>query len=389
MNHRHAIIKYSKILAIKRLGFLSIIISLAYASFETAWPMLLSNIFHSNSEIGFVTASLTIISLLAYLGLVPLFEKIPTKTLFFISMSLNAIAIILFAFTRTPGYFFIVAIINVILTSVRVQAFGILLRDNSSAKTIGENENTIYMLGNIGWGIGPLIAGIVAFFLSYQFVFIYAAFMILLAVYIYSFTSFKEHKQEFEKINIMKNLFKFFKNKERTKAYILNGGLEVWWAYPYVFIPLEMIRLNFTALHIGLFLFLLTLPMIFSEYLTEKNIIRISAKRKLIYGYSFIGILTVVNLIFSYNIIYSLGIIIIASLAMGILEPTTEGLFFSITKQNEERKYYGPFVTSKTVGAFIGHLSIASIITIFPLTYVNIFYMIAMGFFVWIARKLK
>ena len=247
--------------AIQHLGWIAILIAFAFASFETVWPIILKTIFDNNSTIGFITACFSLLGFLSFIFLVPLFEKIAAKKLFFISLSLNSIIFILFTYTKNPFWFILIAAFDIIFTTIRMQSFGILLRDNSSKKTISKNEIVMFLFANVGWILGPLIAGLVAQYWTFNLVLMYCSILLLLSTHIYAFTRFNEHKQEGEQINIFKNLKDFFERKNLTKLYFLSGGLEFWWCLPYIFIPLEMIKVGLDGKYIGLFLFLLCLTV--------------------------------------------------------------------------------------------------------------------------------
>ncbi|MHC1598799.1 MAG: MFS transporter, partial [Candidatus Methanofastidiosia archaeon] len=232
-------------LVMRNLGLIAILMALEYASVESIWPIFLSNFFFTSASVGFVVAILTFLRFCGLAFLFPLFHKYSARSLLFGALAVNAVAFALFAFTENKYFFFAVAIINVFFLGLRTQAFGILIRNNSSLKEINKNESLMYLISNVGWVIGPLIAGFIADSFSVETVLILASIFLLASTYSITFKKQmleRRKGKDFEHISIFKNFRSFFKDKKRTISYILSGGLEIWWAIPYIFIPLEIMQ---------------------------------------------------------------------------------------------------------------------------------------------------
>lgn len=373
--------------AIKRLAANSILIALAYASMEMIWPVYLHNFFPNSSTVGFITAFLSIIGVVALGFLTPLFKKYPTRNLFISSIAVNAIIFSLFALTHNATVFFLLAVVNMIFNAIRIQSFGILTRENTTSKNLENDESLMYVLANIGWVAGPLIAGFIAEELSPGSVLIMSALFMLLSLYNTTMSSqIKDHHKTLDQVHIFKNLKEFFSSKKRIHAYILSGGLEIWYELPYIFIPLELINRGFGESAIGIFLFLLCIPHIIIQYYIQKH--RINEKKFIAIGYALPFVLGLMAVLTT-NIYIVMGLIILASFGLGMLEPLTETHFFHIIKKDEDKKYYGPFMTSKVIGGFFGRFSMAFILLVVPFhTGIGLFALF-MGACLWIALGSK
>ncbi len=360
----------AKALAMQRLGINGILLAIAYASIETVWPMFLSEFFSTSSQVGFFTAFIAVCSFISLLGGYQLFRKYPAKTLLFFAVTVNAIAVSLFAVTKNVTILIILAIINSAFVAIRIQAFSLLVRQNSSLKTINKNENLIYLFGNIGWVLGPLVAGFFADELSVRAVLMFAALFLLFSVYSITFSTKELRKEQItamKHISPIKNLKDYFKKKKSFVGYLLSAGLEVWWVIPFIFLPLEIIRQGLSFSIIGVFLFLLGIPLIIVEYFM-KNKINSNLRRLIGYGYLFAFVLGIIAA-FTNNIYVSMGCFVIASFGLGFVEPSVESFFFSTVNREEAQRYYGAFFTSKTVGGFFGKLLIAIILLYLPLKF--------------------
>lgn len=369
--------------AINALGLNATFIGLAYAAIETIWSIYIFSFFPNESTVGYVSAIFSLAALASLLFTFPLFERFSPKELLFTAVGANAIILALFAHISNPTLFIILGIVNALIMGVRVQSFGILIRHNSSRKEINHDENHIYLLANIGWILGPLFGGYIADIIDIRSVMILGSVALLFSVYTitYNQNTFKKEKitHNPDHINILKNITQYFRNKKRFLSYCLSGGLEVWWSLPYIFIPVIMIeRYHFSVGDVGIFLFLTVIPVTLVEYIMQKkepkNLRKIIGK-----GYLFVTIIALIAGL-SGNIYVILGAFIVGSFGVGLIEPTVESYFFSITKENESKKYYGSFMTAKTLGSFLGKMVIASILLYFPIQIA----ILTIGFFVFI-----
>jgi MFS family permease len=377
-----------RFLAIKKLSFMAFLVAGSYASFATAWPILLKEIFHKSSTIGFVSASFSILGLICLISFVHLIQKIKPQKLYFTAMMGNSILFLLYTYTRNKYLFLSIAIINVIFMTTQIQCFGILLRDHSSLKTISKNETLMFLLGNVGWLLGPLISGLILAKYGINLVFVISSLFLLVGAYIFSFTKIIEHKSEEQKVPIWFNLLSFFKRKKLIKIYLLSGGLEVWWCLPFIFIPLELLKSGYQSHYIGILLFCVMVPLILVEGLMKKFGGNISEKRYLIGGYSILSLVSILCF-FTNDILITSLLIIFGSLGVGLIESNAESIFFKSIRKIDGEKFYGPFTTAKTMGSFIGKLSIALCLSFFIFKYSFIFMFIIMFGLMIVATKIK
>ncbi|MBN1175265.1 MFS transporter [Candidatus Woesearchaeota archaeon] len=367
MRYHHQQSKHIK--AIHSLGLNATLIGLAYAAVETVWSIYIYSFFPNESQMGFVSAIFSLATLASLLFAFPLFKKFSPHKLLFASVGINSIILALFAHIHSPIMLIIFGTLNAILIGVRVQAFGVLLRHNSTNKKIFTDEKYVYLLMNIGWIIGPLVAGYIANTIATRAVMVFASIALLLSVYsiTYNQKTFRKEKQELkEHISIILNIKDFFRNKKRILAYCLSGGLEVWWAIPYIFLPVIMIELyGFNIKTVGMFLFAIEIPLIITEYIMQKKDIKNIRK---IMGIGFF-IASAMALIagLTGNIYIILGAFVTGSFGIGFVEPNVESFFFSITKEKESERFYGSFMTAKQVGSFVGKAIVATILLTLPI----------------------
>jgi len=242
---------------------------------------------------------------------------------------------------------------------------------------------------NIAWVVGPLVAGFVASSFGINWVFILCALFVFFGLVIFRVSVIKDSKgkKKADK-NMFKNFIEFFKDKKRALAYTLGGGVNLWWALIYLFIPLMIIRSGLGALWIGYFLFGIAVPLILFEYVFSKWAGKHGFKRIFKVGYLLISILALVCFFVS-NIYLILSLLVLASIGMAMLEPTTEAYFFDILKEKEKYRFYGPYNTAIDAGNFIGKIFASCLLIFLPFNFLFLLFGGFMFLFFLLSFKIK
>ena len=349
---------------IGKLSIVGLVVSLSAAYLGTVWAVYLDSFLNSIVLVGFLSSALTVISFLSFFFFIPLIEKSDKGKIFSYSLLLFIISYILFAINRNFYLFLALAVFITILYTLRVTSFGIIVRDKSENRKVSRNQGVIYTSMNIAWVIGPLVAGFVASSFGIKWVFILCALFIFFGLVIFRVSGVKDlkGKKKADK-NIFRNFVDFFKNRERVLAYTLGGGVNLWWALIYLFIPLMIIRSGLGELWVGYFLFGVAVPLILFEYVFSKWAGKHGFKGVFKVGYLLVSIMALACFFVS-NIYFTLSLLVLASIGIAMLEPTTEAYFFDILKEKEKYRFYGPYNTAIETGGFIGRI-FASLLLIF------------------------
>jgi MFS family permease len=287
----------------------------------------------------------------------------------------------------SPYIFAILAVVSTILTTIRITSFGIIIRDKSKQTTLSRNEGVMYTLMNIAWVIGPLISGLLSELLGISFIFIISAVFMALALISFKVSGIKDRnlKKKVDK-HMIRNFKEFFSNKHRVLSYILGGGIPMWWALIYLFIPMFIINNNLPIQWIGFFMFAIAVPLILFEYIFAKLAGRIGFKHMFRMGFFILFLaafscflISDMSVIFGIKTIYViLGFLVLASVGAAMCEPTAEAYFFDLLKGKEELHFYGPYNTNLEVSRLIAYLIPSLILIFFPFKFVFLFFAIIM-----------
>ena len=363
---------------IGRLGVTCLIFSIAFSLIATIWSLYIDSFVNNASYVGYISAFLTFVSFMSFFLIIPLIEKTDKAKIFSFSLILFAVLYILFAINTKFYVFIILAFIMTILQTLRITSFGIIVKDKSSEKQLSRNEGIMYTFMNAAWVVGPLVAGYLSGKYGVSLVFILASVFIFIAFIFFKFLKIKDKsvKKKVDK-NFFKNFKEFFKSRDRRLAYILGGGVNLWWSLIFVFMPLFIIRNNLDVKWVGYFLFAVVVPLISFQYYFSKLAGKVGFKKIFKIGF-FIPCFFVLLCFLVGNIYLIFLFLILASIGLAMVEATTEAYFFDILKGKQDLRFYAPYNTAIDVNHFIGEILAATILVFLPFKFIFLLYSIFM-----------
>ena len=372
-----------------KLAIIGFLVAIALALVDTIWAVYMDSFVHSEAIVGFISAALTLIAIVSCFVLVPIIEKYKKSSLFFWSLILFGITYLLFAINTKFYIFVILAFFLTIFYILRMNSYGIIVKDKSTKTQLSKNEGLIYTFMNLAWVIGPLIAGYLANAYGINLIFLVSAIFVFLSALAFKVSKINDVniKKKLDK-NIFKNTKEFFKNKNRILSYFISGAVNCWWILIYLFMPMHIIRTGLNNLWIGYFLFAVAVPLVLFEYKFSKLAGKKGFRKIFKTGF---GILVLISLLcfFITNIYLVLLLLALASIGMAMLESTTEAYFFDIINKKQECKYYGPYNTGIDVCQFIGKI-LASVVLIFlPFNYIFLLFGALMFLMFLLSFKIK
>ncbi|MEK6873357.1 MAG: MFS transporter [Nanoarchaeota archaeon] len=378
--------KVSKIGKIAVIGSMG---GLASALITTIWAVYLKSFLSTNAQVGLVSTFLSLIAIISYFVSIPLVEKSSKSKLYAFSLIVFGISYLLFSITKNFWFFLSIAVITNIFYAIRLTSFGLIIKDKSQKNKLSRNEGLIYTFANSAWVIGPLIAGYLASNSNESVVFIIASALIFLCLITFIASGINDNKKQknIDK-SILKNVKDFFSNKDRIITYIIGSGPSFWWALIYLFIPLYILEKGLNELWIGYFLFAIPIPLILLEYKMSKISEKRGFRKFFKLGFLIAAIFSIACFFIS-NAYFVLVLLVLASIGLAMLEPTTESYYFKITDKRVEQRFYGPYNTRMEMGGLLGKFIPSIIILFFPLNTVFLVFGIAMLFFLLISFKAK
>ena len=364
-----------------KISVVSLIISLSAALISTIWALYIDSFVGDVAKVGYLTAFLAFVSFFSYFFFIPLIQRADKGKLFVYSLILMGGVYFLFYYVKSFYFFLALAVVFTISLVLRVMTFGIIVKDFSKKGELSRNEGLKYTFANIAFVIGPLTAAYILANFGMKHVFVVAGVITLIGALFFLESGMKDRKKA-KKVNrdMIDNFFSFFRSKERVVAYVLGGGVYFWGALIYLFIPLYIVREGLSESYVGYFLFAVAVPLIIFEYWFAKIAGRRGFKKMFFFGYFIAGVLAIACFFVS-GIYAILGLLVLGSVGLAMLEPTVEAYFFDILNKGEEYRYYGPFNTSLDLNAFAGRVLGSTLLLFLPFKFIFLFFGAIMIFF--------
>ncbi len=364
---------------ITKLSLVAMIVALSSAMIDTVWAVYVDSFLHSEVGVGIISVILTIISILSYFIFIPLIQKSNKSKLFMNSLVLFSSAYLLFALTSDFFIFMLLAITVTLLYVIRMTSFGLIVKDSSSEKELVKNEGLVYTFFNIAWVLGPLLA---AFLLSKfgeetgtTLVFVFSSILIILSFFIFKLAHIRNTntiKNPDKKV--WRNFTDFFRQKDRVMAYILGGGVYLWFCFIYLFVPLHIVRSGLPESYVGYFLFAAAVPFILLEYYCSREACNLGFKKLFKFGFLIIALCSLAGFFVS-NIYIILGLLVLASIGVAMVEPVAEAYFFDILEtKKEELRFYSPYTTNVDVFHLLGRVSATAVLFFLPFRFLFILF---------------
>jgi MFS family permease len=373
----------------KKLGIVSLFGGFASAFISTIWALYMNSFVNSVAIVGLISGALAFISFISYFVFIPIIERNNKSRLFSYSLFLFGILYILFAINKNFYLFIFLAFIMNLLFTIRLTSFGIIVRDKSAKTKLSSNEGLLYTFANVAWVAGPLIAGWVNGKFGISMVFLLSAFFTFAAFALFKMSGVKSNvvcKKADD--NIIKNFTEFFKNKNRVFAYLLSSGISFWWSLIYIFIPVYMVENGLGDMIVAYFLFAIPIPLILLEYNFGKLAGKIGFRKVFAMGFAIAALLCSICF-FVTNIYWILGILVLASIGLAMLEPTSEAYFFDISKEKDCQRFYGPQKTAIDLGQFVAKTISGILLFVLAFKFLFIFFAIVMFGLFLLSLKMK
>ncbi len=355
-----------------KLSVTRLILGLGLACISTIWTLYMSSFGISDSMIGFIASGLVAVSLFVAFFATLVLEKFNVFKILLTSLSIQILVYLSIIYFDAFYVFMILSVIITIAEVFRIASFDILFRDQARKKELNEDEGLMYSLINIGWLIGPLIAGFFLVEYGIKSVFLIAVIFMTMSLLMLAGINVKKHpikKDIFNNNNVTKNFIKFFSNKKLRLSYLVSLGICIWLGLIFIYMPLFIVHNQIGKEYIGFFLSAFAIPLILFEYIAGKLSQKYGFKAFFVLG--FLSLAIIAFLIFIINNIYATMLfLIISGFALAFLEPLQDSYFFyNVRHKKDDSKYYPIYSTSASVGSFIGKISIATILLFLPERY--------------------
>lgn len=372
------------------LSLISLIIAIGVSLIDTIWAVYLYGFLGSVVKVGIISALFTLVSLVSFIFLIPFIEKHDKSMLYAWALFFSAICYLIFGFTHSLWVIVLLGVLLSFLMVIRVDSFGLILRDCSQLDELAKNEGILYTTVNLGWLVGPLLAAFIADRYGISLVFMLTAFFLFLALLTFKFfrVSGKCRVKKQLDGNFYKNIKDHFKNKDLLKTYIIAGSMGTWWSFIYIYVPLYIIENGLGVKWVSFFLFAVVIPLLVLEYPFAKIAETLHYKPLFIIGNILLALVSI-SVFFVSNIYAQLFLLICGGIGIAMIEATTEAYFFLIAPKKRLEKYYSVHNTYVDVFPVIAKLLVAGVLSFFAFKYSFLAMALFFVFFTIVAFQLR
>jgi len=350
-------------LPIRGAGFIvliAFIYSLATTLIIPVMPIYIKRFFSSPAYVGYFLAFTYLLILIYILSTIYFLKYFNKWLLLKISALGFSITLFLLTLVNTLTQLVIVEIFRSLFIAVSFVIVGLLIRDESTKKTINRNEGLYFSIINSSFFIGPIIGGLLANAYSLNQVFRIAA-LFPLIVFLFLIGKRDTENKKPEDVNLIKSIILFFQNRQRTINYLITLGLLSWLTIIYIYTPLYMAQEGLNEKIIGYFLALTVLPLIILEVPATRLTQKYGYRKLFFLGFLLIALFGALTF-FIDNIYIKLLLLILTNVGVAFIEPLKEAYFFETSNRKEETRYYPIFKTAIDVGYLTGPIIFSTIL---------------------------
>ncbi len=352
-------------------AWLALTVGFSNAAFWTIFPLVIDDALKSEALVGIF---FTLIALIGFVVAVlsPIVLRWVSR-IYLARLSLLACiaTLVLFTFAGTVLHFYFIESIRSVFSLLVGLVLALYVRDFATVKTLGAAEGRFYLFANVGWLVGPLVGGFLGDHVSRNAVFLFSAFMYLVAFIVFQYNyrtqhEFLEQVRETEKFTkiVGSNLLDYFKAPEMWKVFLVGTGLSFWWVIHEIYFPIYIAtQLGYSDTIVGLVLAGGIVPLI----LLEPFIGRMADKHRL-RPFLVIGFLLLAGITALFDVIPIVSIVLVLMAVVNVgsafIEPVQDTYLFRAAKLKDQDRFYGIFKMSYPLANVVGPLIAAGLIFI-------------------------
>ncbi|MFH1218278.1 MAG: MFS transporter [Candidatus Peregrinibacteria bacterium] len=320
-------------------------------------------------------ATTSVVVLIAALLSTIIFKKIHRTTITKTSLIGLGLIFIFFIFATRITELAIINTLKVWFNLFLLMTLALFVRDFAKEHNLGEKEGRFYTFSNIGYLIGPLLGGFLASIFDYEMVFILSALIFISGfVYFYHQHVIEKHPSIIDrkmttKAKLIKNTKDYFKNINRTKAYLITCTQMAWYGFKRLYIPLFVVSMGYVESMSGLIMSIGIIPFILMEVRVGKYADKHGVKNPLTIGFLIMGITTILVFFSPYPLL-SFALIILSSIGGALVEPLQEFFLFKNLPEEQEDNLYGIYMTADPIAFFIVPAIGAAILFLLPFKFI-------------------
>jgi len=323
--------------------------------------------FVSEKLVGMVYAGGSIASIIALLIAPKIFRKIGGYKFLLWVIALDAISILLFAFSYNAWSTSLLFICGFMFNTLILFSLDELLKILSRASSTGRTRGIYITLCSCAWIVAQLALGTILGESSFRFIYLTSFVMMVLFFFISYFHLGNIPDPEYDRTDTRKYLGEFLKNKNLLHAYIINLLLQFFFCWMVIYTPIYLsLHLGFPWKDIGVIFAIMLLPFVIIPFQLGKYADKIGERKMLILGFIITSLATLsIFFLNTHNIWLWALVLFMTRVGAASLEVMSDAYFFKhIRPENEE--FIGVYRSAAPIAYIVGPLLAFTVFSFVP-----------------------
>lgn len=323
--------------------------------------------FVSKELMGLTFAFGSIISILALLVAPQIFRKIGGYKFLLLVIALDALSILLFAFSKNAWSAVPLFILGFAFNTLIVFSLDELLKIFSKDSATGRIRGIYLTVVHLAFIASQLALGTILEYFSFRIIYI-IAFSVMMLFFLFSFFSLKNIPDpKYDNIRALQYIKEFFKNRNLSRAYGISFLLQFFYCWMIIYTPIYLYaHLGFAWKEIGIIFAIMLVPFIIIPVHLGKYADKIGERKILIFGFT-VATLATLSLFFIQEHTVWLWAVLLFTTRIGAasIEVMSDAYFFKhIKPENEE--FVGVYRSASPIAYIIGPLSAFVVLSFVP-----------------------
>ena len=311
--------------------------------------------FVSEKLVGTVYTLGSIFSILALLVVLSIFRKVGGYRFLLWAIGLNALSILLFAFSKNAFGATILFTFGFTLNILIYFSLDEILKIFSKESSTGKTRGSYLALCSLAWILAQLLLGTVLGEFSFQAIYLtsFAVMLLLLGISYVCLKSIPD--PTYDKKNTIKYIGEFFKNKNLFRAYSMSLLLQFFFCWMVIYTPIYLsLHLGFSWKEIGIIFAVMLLPFLIIPFHLGSYSDKIGERKILMFGFTIASLATLSIFLINQHQVWIWALVLFTTrIGAASIEVAADSYFFKhIRPENEE--YVGVYRSAAPVAYIIG-----------------------------------
>ncbi len=323
---------------LKNIFFLGFLLSLHLAFTAYVNSSFLS-VFSGEKNVALIYVLGSATSILVLFFIPEILRRIGEYKFLLYSSGFSALFLLLLSFFKNPFILIPVFIFYFSINSLLFFALDELLQIFSQNSSVGRMRGLYLTFVNLAWVISQFISGKILSNFSFSFLY-FIAFIIMATFFLVTFFTLKDIiDPKYDKVLAWQSFKIFFKNKNLTRAYLMNFLLQFFYVWMVIYTPLYLhAHLGFDWKEIGIIFTVMLLPFVLIQFPLGNYSDKIGERKMLMFGFFVISLSTLSLFFIQIHAVWIWALMLFCTrIGAAIIEVMSDVYFFKhINKENDE-----------------------------------------------------